>query len=180
MKSKMSWYVVIVITVALLVLRFVPDLASWFYDSFYSWTKISLSSIDSLTGIVALIFSAISLKISFQNEKISIETSKNVVEKFIDRSCSGFKKSHLGEDYNYYRPIYDKLDNHLQRLKNANVLEKSDVELCKKMHNYVRDINNLSKKNDENPAKDALQNAYNDFCANDKIHKNVEEVLKKL
>lgn len=168
----------------LLVVSFVVLLAFirpvlWMYEFFIvhntiPWSDVLNYCLNTCPGIIALIFSYYTFRRALKNEKISIELSKDVVRHFIERSCSGFSANLSGEDYHYYSLKYSNLIKPLQILKNANILEPSDMDLCKNMYNYVINLRDAQSRTD------LISHIYDEFLENGKYKTNVKKILDKL
>ena len=140
---KIVCWILIVLAVLFVFLPFSPRLFLCLYERCYSSTQISLSdflnySSNVFIALMGIILSSLALHISNQNEKISIETSKNIIKDFLEISYSGFKKNYERENFPYYRPNRNEFACHLRRLKIADVLSDEDVDLCRDINMCVR------------------------------------------
>ena len=177
MKSKIIFWIVILVVVALVVVLFPPCALLWLYENYYSSMQICLPDfmnyLSSIcTGLGTILLSALALYFSMQKEKISIGRSKSVIRAFVELSCIGFKKNSQGNSFRYYIPNRNDFENHLQILINSNVLNKTKADLCRSIFNYVRSVKKMQKSE--------LKDVYAKFGGKDNITKNIEEVLKKL
>lgn len=177
----------VAVTIVFFILQlFLPYFTLWLY-SFYDYlAKIPLSDFLTyysgiFTGLIPIIISFVALYFSLRTESISIDTSKGVIRAFIELSCKGFKESHQGNDFRYFRPKYHDLVNHLQTLIKAHVLTEAEAELCKKMQRRVRDIDDeASKLKKSSKAFKKIEKSYHEFWDEDKYKPNIKEILKKL
>lgn len=177
MKSKIVSKVVIFFMVAVIF----SCSAMWLSETSYSSPKICLFVfLGYFSNVFAILISAYSLYISFQQETISIETFIGAIRHFIETAHSGFTKSSQGENFRYYRLNYAKFEQYLQKLKNANVLNDEDVKLCKKINDCVRNIEDKPKASGIAQQKDKISAFYSEFGNADEFSNRVDEVLKKL
>ena len=177
MKSRIVSKLVIFFVVAVIFSCF----AMWLSETSYSSLKICLFVfLGYFSNVFAILISAYSLYLSFQQETISIETFIGSIRHFIETAHSGFIKSSQGENFRYYRLNYSKFERYLQKLKNADVLSDEDVKLCKKINDCVRNIEDKPKATEKTLQKDKISAFYNEFGNADEFSNKIDEVLKKL
>lgn len=171
-----------VVVGALVISLFFPFGTLLIYKILYNSIPICPSDFlnyfsNAFTGLVGMILSFFALYTSTQKEKVSIQTSKSVIRNLVELSCLGFKENHKGKKFRYYRPKLSDVVTHLQILKNASILTEAEMELCRKINDYVRSINDTPSKS----GKDKISKIYNEFWdKNGKLNKEIKKVLKRL
>ena len=175
----------LVCAVLFVFLPFSPRLFLCFYEKCYSSPQISPSdflnySSNVFIGLMGILFSLFALYSSHQQEKISIETSKDNIRNFIEIACSGFKESRKGKSFHYYRFNGNNFNTYIQTLKSENVLSGKDVALCRKINLCVRNIKNEPKSSEIAQQKAEILELYKEFGGEHTFTDKIDKVLEKL
>ena len=185
MKSKIIWGIVLFIIVLFVIVPFSPRILLCLYEKCYSSTKICLSDFlnyfsNVFTGILGVLLSLFALYSSHQQVKISIATSKDNIRNFIEIACSGFKESHQGKSFRYYRFNGNNFNTYIQTLKSESILNKKDVELCRKINTCVRNIKDEPKESEKEQQKNEISKMYLDFGSESEFTNKIKQILEKL
>ena len=137
-----------------------------------------------LPSSVSIIISAVALMSSRKKEGLSVEVSKDVLQRYIETSCQGFPKNSRGYIFSYYKLKPATYIRHINRLNQNGILIGEKRALCDQLNNYTQELKNMQKPKDTNMKKKA-QEARTKFCqkiqkGQYKPKKEVAEILEEL
>lgn len=137
-----------------------------------------------LPSSVSIIISAVALMSSRKKEGLSVEVSKDVLQRYIETSCQGFGENAQGNTFSYYKLKPATYIRHIDRLNQNGILMGEKRELCDKLNSYTQKLKNMQISEDIKMKNKALE-ACTKFCQ--KIQngqyepkKEVAEILEEL
>ena len=153
-----------------------PDILFRLYKQYCASFELKFSDYLSYMGTVipssiAIIFSALALKISLYNESILVEASIDVIYAYLEIF---YEKFFENLEIKYYPINREAFDTHLRRLVKNGGLKSEDQELCDKIYNHTRNYTSKLKSDDEKREAKTLKKD------NPGLEGKVTAILKKL